>query len=180
MKEKQPKEKIIEVPNAFYFDDEINERSRREFCTTLDLLAQNNKEVGIIVTSRGGSVDELSLMIDQMDRVRTIYDTKINTIAQGYAYSGGAVLVALGDTRYAFPNTNFLIHDFQVGSSKETLSERRSDVVMARRQQRWMEKRLMQKMGKTLPEVHSLWNKYLSEHQALEEGLIDGIIIYSK
>lgn len=183
MKEREPRKKeTLEVPNSFYVDGEFNIPNRRIFCETLDQLAQLNpkSKISFFITSRGGSVDELSLMIDEMDKVRELYGVKIAAIGKGYVYSAGAMLFALADERYSLPNTNYMIHDMSADFGPQTLREYRHDLIMGRRQQRFIERRMMRSMKKTLPEIRSLWQKYLSEEQAMKVGLVDAIIRYSK
>ena len=175
----------LEVPKQvenISIDGTIDAQMRRMFCGQLNLASSiaRGGEVNLLVTSHGGSVDEVIFMISEMDRCRDLYDVKINTIAEGYALSGGGILVALGDRRAATPNSSIMIHDFQVGEMGNQLNISRETSLHFRKQQRFLDRRLAQRTGRTIPEIRGLWNKFLSPQQALKEGLIDQVIVYGK
>jgi ATP-dependent protease ClpP protease subunit len=163
-------------------DGAIDKDMRKAFCGQLNMAAAiaTGGDVNILVTSHGGAVDELIFMINEMDRVRKVYDVRVNTIAEGYAYSGGGILVALGDKRAATPNSSIMIHDFQVGEMGNQLSVSRETSIHFRRQQRFLEKRMSERMGRPVPEIRGLWNKFLNPQQALKEGIIDQVIVYER
>ena len=170
----------IQMPSAVCIDGDIDKACRQRFCAELDMAAGLSKdgEVDVYVTSCGGSVEELMLMITEMEKVRVAFGVNVNTIAEGYAYSGGAMLVALGDHRSAQPNTMLMIHDVQLGISKGTLREHRLIDIHARKQQRIIEKKMAKRAGKTPAEIRKLWDVYLTGDEAMKAGLIDEVIVY--
>lgn len=180
MKEREPRV----VPNAISIDTEINPDTRRNFERGLEMIAQTqpDSDIPIMITSHGGSLEQLEMMLSTMERLKTQFGVTYTTIARGVAYSGGAILLALGDHRMAFPNTDIMLHETQITTPEipEPLSQRRNEDLLFRRQFGRIERRLCKRMGKTLPELRKLYNKFLDENGALREGIIDEVIVFNR
>lgn len=134
-------------------------------------------EITIFINSVGGTVSNGLL---------TIYDTMqyisapVRTICIGEAYSGAAVLLAAGDkgSRFAYPNARIMIHAVQaydIGGSQYEV-ERESNRI------KFMNQSLMEMIarhtGQSLSKVKKdcIEDKFFTAKEALEYGLIDGIV----
>lgn len=92
----------------------ITERNAREIIWALRNMERDEPRdpIDLVVHSDGGEVDSF---IAIYDTIRSL-DCKVNTYALGKAYSAGAMIVLGGTgTRYAYANSNIMIHEFSCG-----------------------------------------------------------------
>lgn len=140
------------------------------------------KPISIYINSPGGTVT---------DGLYTIYDTMqsitapIKTVCMGQACSAAAVLLGAGSKgmRFAFENAEIMIHELQVGghdggTASEVLRE-------SHRVKRLNDKIIQtiadhcgQKFEKVKADVEH--DFFMSAQEALEYGLIDGIVKKTK
>ena len=134
--------------------------------------------INVYINSPGGSVvDGLSIM----DCWNSI-SAPINTIGFGMCASMGAFLLAAGkkdsnSKRQALPNCQIMIH--QVSG---VVSGQASDIRILAEQAKFMNQRLREYLcqftGKTLEEIEAASDRdnYMTPEQAIEFGLLDGIV----
>lgn len=164
----------------FWVDDVINEN----LLELVKMIMRYNKEdkdkpveartpIKVFVDSPGGDIQALWTTIQAIK----ISKTPIYTINYCTAYSAAADLMASGHRRFAFPGTNFMVHNGscnyggqvdQVESMKkyfDKLSKKVTDNFLAR--------------TKVDPKVYkkkAITDWFFSEDEALELGVIDEII----
>lgn len=139
--------------------------------------ALNSDEITLYIHTNGGSVAGLINIYDVMQ----IINSPIKTICIGKAYSAGAVLLAAGSkgNRFAFKHASVMIHGIQAGFPGA------GDVINAKNYYEYLHdinknivKILSQHTGKSVEEVEEDCKKdlFMTAEQALEYGIIDGII----
>lgn len=69
-----------------------------------------NRDVKIIITSGGGSVYGLQLMLDQIDSLKA-RGIKVTTEVYGVAYSAAAILFLMGDERIVHSDAELMFHE---------------------------------------------------------------------
>ena len=113
----------IDIQNRrIFLLDDIEEVSIQYIIQGLYLLSSIDKHLPIelFIGSLGGDEYEMFALYDIM----TIIDCPIHTVALGKCMSAAPLLVAAGQTRYATPNTTFMVHQ----SSDEELSGKVSEL----------------------------------------------------
>ncbi len=135
-----------------------------------------DRDIQIYINSPGGSVTALTAIYDTMQFVRC----DIATTCMGQAASAAAVLLAAGTKgkRSALPHSRVLIHQ---PATEGTYGQATDLEIAAReilRMRRQMEEMIARHSNKTVDEVELdiERDKILTAPQALEYGLIDGII----
>ena len=124
-----------------------------------------DKEISLYINSPGGSITDGMAIYDTMNYVKC----PISTICVGLAASMGAVLLASGakGKRFATPNSEILIHQPLIsgGLSGQTTRDK-------------LNKILSEKTGKPLEIINKDTERdnYMTAQEALEYGLIDGIL----
>lgn len=175
MKDREPR-RIPFLTKAIILNGMIEGEVQTNFSLLLENEALKRKNITLVIDSPGGDVDDLLLMQQEMDRVRNKYHSSITTVARGKVYSAAACLVSWGDKgkRFAYPDTTFYLHNMQVGVEGD-LKDVRNAIAEATHQQRRIERILASNSGRSVKEIKSLYNKFLTPQQAMEAGLIDGI-----
>jgi len=74
------------------------------------LTEEMNRDVRIIITSGGGSVYGVQLMMDQIDRLKA-RGLKVTTEVYGVAYSAAAILFLMGDERIVHSDAEIMFHE---------------------------------------------------------------------
>lgn len=141
--------------------------------------------VDIVIKSRGGEIDEAHILVQDLLRIRETYGVKIRAYAKGYADSSATFVVAMCDERIALGHTEFLLHEPQISTDEpldEPLGKSRQDVVEARIAHRRMIKTLAKRIDRPFKEVFdkAKEGKPMNEHEALEFGIIDRIVIFER
>ena len=137
-----------------------------------------DKEISLYINSPGGSITDGMGIIDTMNYIKC----PISTICVGLAASFGAVLLANGTKgkRFATPNSEILIHQPLIGgggiSGQATEIKIHADHMIRTREK--LNKLLSEKTGQPIERINQDTERdhYMTEQEALEYGLIDGIM----
>lgn len=137
-----------------------------------------DKEINLYINSPGGSITDGMAIVDTINYIKC----PVSTICVGMAASMGAVLLASGakGKRYATPNAEILIHQPLIGggglSGQTTEIKIHADHMVRTREK--LNKLLSERTGQSLETIEKDTERdnYMTAEQALEYGLIDGIL----
>ena len=139
-----------------------------------------DKEIFLYINSPGGSITDGMGIVDTMNYIKC----PVTTICVGLAASFGAVLLANGEKgkRFATPNSEILIHQPLIGgqgggiSGQATEIKIHADHIIRTREK--LNKLLSEKTGQPIEQIEKDTERdhYMSAQEALEYGLIDGIM----
>jgi ATP-dependent Clp protease protease subunit len=137
-----------------------------------------DKEINLYINSPGGSITDGMAIVDTINYIKC----PVSTICVGMAASMGAVLLASGakGKRYATPNAEILIHQPLIGggglSGQTTEIKIHADHMVRTREK--LNKLLSDRTGQSLETIEKDTERdnYMTAQQALEYGLIDGIL----
>ena len=136
-----------------------------------------DKEIHLYINSPGGSITDGMAIYDTINYVKC----PVSTICIGMAASMGAVLLASGTKgkRFATPNAEILIHQplIQGGLAGQTTELKiHADHMVKTREK--LNKILSERTGQPLEKINvdTERDNYMTAQEALEYGLIDGII----
>lgn len=137
-----------------------------------------DKEIFLYINSPGGSITDGMGIVDTMNYIKC----PVTTICVGLAASFGAVLLANGEKgkRFATPNSEILIHQPLIGgggiSGQTTEIKIHADHMVKTREK--LNKLLSEKTGQPIEQIEKDTERdhYMSAQEALEYGLIDGIM----
>ena len=136
-----------------------------------------DKEIYFYINSPGGSITDGMAIYDTMNYIKC----PVVTIAIGLAASMGSFLLAAGEKgrRYATPNAEILIHQPLVSggiSGQATEIKIHSDHLLRTREK--LNRILSEKTGKPIEDIErdTERDNWMTAQQALEYGLIDGIM----
>ena len=137
-----------------------------------------DKEICLYINSPGGSITDGMAIVDTINYIKC----PVSTICVGMAASMGAVLLACGEKgkRYATPNAEVMIHQPLIGggglSGQTTEIKIHADHMVKTRDK--LNKLLSEKTGQKLETIEKDTERdnYMTAEQALEYGLIDGIL----
>ncbi len=137
-----------------------------------------DKEINLYINSPGGSITDGMAIVDTINYIKC----PVSTICVGMAASMGAVLLASGakGKRYATPNAEILIHQPLIGggglSGQTTEIKIHADHMVKTREK--LNKLLSEKTGQSLETIEKDTERdnYMTAQEALEYGLIDGIM----
>ena len=137
-----------------------------------------DKEIHFYINSPGGSIVDGMAIVDTMNYIKC----PVSTICVGMAASMGSVLLACGakGKRYATPNSEILIHQPLIGgnglSGQATDIKIHTDHLIKTREK--LNKILSEKTGQPLDKIWADTERdtYMTAEEALEYGLIDGIL----
>ncbi len=137
-----------------------------------------DKEINLYINSPGGSITDGMAIVDTINYIKC----PVSTICVGMAASMGAVLLASGakGKRYATPNAEILIHQPLIaggGLSGQTTEIKIHADHMVRTREK-LNKLLSDRTGQNLETIEKDTERdnYMTAQQALEYGLIDGIL----
>mgnify|MGYP003294883366 CR=1 FL=1 len=137
-----------------------------------------DKEIYLYINSPGGSITDGMAIVDTMNYIKC----PVCTICVGMAASMGAVLLTSGQKgkRYALPNAEILIHQPLIaggGLSGQTTEIKIHADHMVRTREK-LNKFLSERTGKPLEQIErdTERDNYMTAEEALEYGLIDGIM----
>ena len=138
------------------------------------------KEIHLYINSPGGSITDGMAIVDTMNYI----PCPVSTICVGLAASFGAVLLANGEKgkRFATPNSEILIHQPLIGgqgggiSGQATEIKIYSDHMIKTREK--LNKLLSERTGQPIDVINRDTERdhYMTAEEALEYGLIDGIM----
>lgn len=139
-----------------------------------------DKEIYFYINSPGGSVTDGLAIVDTMNYIKC----PVYTFCMGLAASFGAVLLANGEKgkRFATPNSEILIHQPLIGGQGGGISGQATEIKihadhMIRTREK-LNKLLSEKTGQPIEQIEKDTERdhYMSAQEALEYGLIDGIM----
>ena len=136
------------------------------------------KEISLYINSPGGSITDGMGIIDTMNYI----SCPVSTICIGMAASMGAALLAAGEKgkRFATPNAEILIHQPLIGGGglqgQATEIKIHADHLVRTREK--LNKLLSEKTGQSIETIERDTERdhYMTAQEALEYGLIDGIM----
>ena len=139
-----------------------------------------DKEIFLYINSPGGSITDGMGIVDTMNYIKC----PVTTICVGLAASFGAVLLANGEKgkRFATPNSEILKHQPLIGGQGGGISGQATEIKihadhMIRTREK-LNKLLSEKTGQPIEQIEKDTERdhYMSAQEALEYGLIDGIM----
>ena len=139
-----------------------------------------DKEIFLYINSPGGSITDGMGIVDTMNYIKC----PVTTICVGLAASFGAVLLANGEKgrRFATPNSEILIHQPLIGGQGGGLSGQATEIKIHAdhmiKTRSKLNQLLSEKTGKPIEQIEKDTERdhYMSAQEALEYGLIDGIM----
>lgn len=138
------------------------------------------KEISFYINSPGGSVTDGLGIIDTMNYIKC----PVTTICVGMAASMGALLLTSGTKgkRFALPNSEILIHQPLIGGQGGGISGQTTEIKIQAEQmiktRERINKIISETTGKPIDQVERDTERdhYMTAQEALEYGLIDGIM----
>ena len=139
-----------------------------------------DKEIYLYINSPGGSITDGMGIVDTMNYIKC----PVITICVGLAASFGAVLLANGEKgkRFATPNSEILIHQPLIGGHGGGITGQATEIKihadhMIRTREK-LNKLLSEKTGQPIERIEKDTERdhYMTAQEALEYGLIDGIM----
>ena len=139
-----------------------------------------DKEISLYINSPGGSITDGMGIVDTMNYIKC----PVSTICVGLAASFGAVLLANGEKgkRYATPNSEILIHQPLIGGQGGGISGQTTEIKIHAehmiRTREQLNKLLSDRTGQPIERINQDTERdhYMTAQEALEYGLIDGIM----
>ena len=170
------KERII------FLGEEVNDVTAGLVVSQLLFLESEDpdKEIFLYINSPGGSITDGMGIVDTMNYIKC----PVSTICVGLAASFGAVLLANGEKgkRFATPNSEILIHQPLIGGQGGGISGQATEIKihadhMIRTREK-LNKLLSEKTGQSIETIERDTERdhYMTAQEALEYGLIDGIM----
>ena len=137
-----------------------------------------DKEIYFYINSPGGSITDGMAIVDTMNYIKC----PVETVCVGLAASMGSVLLTAGEKgkRFAMPNSEIMIHQPLIGGGglqgQATEIKIHADHLVRTREK--LNKFLSERTGKPLDviEKDTERDNYMTAEEALEYGLIDGIM----
>ena len=137
-----------------------------------------DKEIYFYINSPGGSITDGMAIVDTMNYIKC----PVETVCVGLAASMGAVLLTAGEKgkRFAMPNSEIMIHQPLIGGGglqgQATEIKIHADHLVRTREK--LNKFLSERTGKPLDviEKDTERDNYMTAEEALEYGLIDGLM----
>ena len=163
-----------------FLSEDVNSASASLVVAQLLFLESEDpdKEISLYINSPGGSITDGMAIVDTINYIKC----PVSTICVGMAASMGAVLLASGakGKRYATPNAEILIHQPLIGggglSGQTTEIKIHADHMVRTREK--LNKLLSERTGQSLETIQNDTERdnYMTAQQALDYGLIDGIL----
>lgn len=157
---------------------EINdEMANTIIAQLLYLNAQDkDKDITMYINSPGGSVTAGLGIYDTMRHI----NSKVSTVCIGQAASMGAFLLAAGEKnmRYSLPNSRIMIHQVLGGINYSQATDVKIRAEEMLRLKELLNEEMAKNTGKDVSEIEKSTDRdnFMSAEQALEFGLIDGIL----
>lgn len=163
-----------------FMSEDVNSASASLVVAQLLFLESEDpdKDIFLYINSPGGSVTDGLGIIDTMNYIKC----PVTTICVGMAASMGALLLTSGTKgkRFATPNSEILIHQPLISgggiSGQTTEIKIHADQMIKTRER--INKIISQTTGKPIEQVEKDTERdhYMTAEEALEYGLIDGIM----
>ena len=165
-----------------FLGEDVNPTSASLIIAQLLFLESEDpdKEIFLYINSPGGSITDGMGIVDTMNYIKC----PVSTICVGLAASFGAVLLANGEKgkRFATPNSEILIHQPLIGGQGGGISGQATEIkIHADHMIRTREKLNKLLSEKTVQSIETIErdterDHYMTAQEALEYGLIDGIM----
>lgn len=172
------KERILFISG----EDGINSEDAVAISATLLFLDHQSKtkDISIYINSPGGSTDGLFTIYDTMQAIKA----PIKTICMGEACSAAALLLGAGTKgkRFAFENATIMVHEVQVSGMAGTGSEIKREAARVEKLNEKIIETISVHTGQPIEKVKNdlKFDYYLTAKEAIEYGLIDGIVTKTK
>ena len=162
-----------------FLSEDVNSASASLVVAQLLFLESEDpdKEISLYINSPGGSITDGMAIVDTINYIKC----PVSTICVGMAASMGAVLLASGakGKRFATPNAEILIHQPLISgglSGQATEIKIHADHMVKTREK--LNKLLSERTGQNLETIErdTERDNYMTAQEALEYGLIDGIL----
>ena len=162
-----------------FLSEDVNSASASLVVAQLLFLESEDpdKEISLYINSPGGSITDGMAIVDTINYIKC----PVSTICVGMAASMGAVLLASGakGKRFATPNAEILIHQPLISgglSGQTTEIKIHADHMVKTREK--LNKLLSERTGQNLETIErdTERDNYMTAQEALEYGLIDGIM----
>ena len=163
-----------------FLGEEVNQTTASLVVAQLLFLESEDpdKDIYLYINSPGGSITAGMAIYDTINYIKC----PVSTICIGMAASMGAVLLTSGTKgkRFATPNAEIMIHQPLIGggglSGQTTEIKIHADHMVKTREK--LNKILSEKTGQPLEVINrdTERDNYMTAQQALEYGLIDGIL----
>ncbi len=165
-----------------FLSEDVNQTSASLVIAQLLFLESEDpeKEISLYINSPGGSVTDGLGIIDTMNYIKC----PVTTICIGMAASMGALLLTSGTKgkRFATPNSEILIHQPLIGGQGGGISGQTTEIKIQAEQmiktRERINKIISETTGKSIEQVEKDTERdhYMTAEEALEYGLIDGIM----
>ena len=165
-----------------FLSEDVNPTSASLVVAQLLFLESEDpdKEISLYINSPGGSVTDGLGIIDTMNYIKC----PVTTICIGMAASMGALLLTSGTKgrRFATPNAEILIHQPLISGQGGGISGQTTEIKIQADQMLKTRERInriiSETTGKPIEQVEKDTERdhYLTAEEALEYGLIDGIM----
>ncbi|MQA87814.1 MAG: ATP-dependent Clp protease proteolytic subunit [Streptosporangiales bacterium] len=181
IKEMNPYNKLFEE-RIIFLGVQIDDASANDVMAQLFTLESidPDRDINIYINSPGGSFTALTAIYDTMQFVRP----DIQTVCVGQAASAAAVILTAGTKgkRMVLPNSRIIIHQPSVYGERQTAADLEIQAREVMRVREQMEEMLSRHTGRSKEQVREDIDrdKYLTAEEAVEYGLVDGVITSRK
>ncbi len=159
-----------------YLVGEIDQRMAMDFITAMSVLADEERDVEIIINSPGGEVSAGLVIYDIIQS----YKNRITMYCTGLAASMGAVIFAGGQKgrRFILPHSKVMIHEPLIaggmGGSATTIEKTAQTILETKSV---LSKILSHHTGKTVEQINeaTVFDNYMSAEEAIKFGICDDI-----
>ena len=159
-----------------YLAGEIDQKMAMDFVAAMSVLADEQRDVEIIINSPGGEVSAGLVIYDIIQS----YQYRITMYCTGLAASMGAVILAGGQRgrRYILPHSKVMIHEPLIsggmGGSATTIEKTAQNILETKSV---LNKILSRHTGRTIEKINeaTLFDNYMTAEQAVEFGICDDI-----
>ena len=165
-----------------FLSEDVNQTSASLVIAQMLFLESEDpdKEISLYINSPGGSVSDGFGIVDTMNYIKC----PVTTICVGMAASMGAVLLTCGEKgkRFATPNAEILIHQPLIGGQSGGISGQATEIKIHADQmiktREKINKLLSERTGQPIDVIERDTERdhYMTAQEALEYGLIDGIM----
>jgi ATP-dependent Clp protease protease subunit len=157
-----------------FLESEFDEFSCNELKKKILYLIKTDakKPITIYINSIGGNVDDLLMLYGIMSRAQC----KFITIVTGYAYSCGAMLLLMGDERFAYPYSRIMLHQIAAGLSYSKLHDMDSNITEIKRVEDIFNKLIKERTKIKKPEEELKTDRFYSIDDAIRLGILTGKI----
>lgn len=157
---------------------DVNEQSiSTVMAQMLHLASQNHKPIHLVISTYGGSVDEMFTLYDTMK----FLPCPVHTIALGKVMSAGVLLLASGEKghRMIGRSARIMMHPIS-GGAAGNIFEIMNDVEESKRLQDQMASAICKETKMSKTDLDNVMKRghdvYLSPQEAIKMGIVDKII----